>query len=407
MSRMTYLEAIEYVLAAEMEARLELIVLRPGARPALEESERDVALPRMSRNSFSVALGASMAGMHSVLDLRQESACAEMLMEAVCALPADASPEMTILTGAEEAAMLMELPGVMVLQPKTPRQAAGFARAALRSSRLTLLIADQALAGEEDEIPEEADFMMLPLDGTEETPDAEEETKPAEETAAEVCDEPAEEMPADFYEEPAEEASAETEDDTGDESAPEPGAAEEHTEEIEENADELDEAADAAEEPAEIPSEACQEEQAPHEAEEPEEAPYSGTDEEQAAETEKPTAHRFCSSRMTPIELARLHALAGLLGMPAETLAGRCTEHAMKRTASFGFVFEPEAEPGECACLAPGHENALVWLGNDRLTVSYDADSLSHAQAGAMLRAVKRVLETPELLIYDKECEGE
>ena len=272
---------------------------------------------------------------------------------------------------------------------------------------LHLLPADQALAGEEDEIPEEADFMMLPLDGTEETPDAEEETKPAEETAAEVCDEPAEEMPADFYEEPAEEASAETEDDTGDESAPEPGAAEEHTEEIEENADELDEAADAAEEPAEIPSEACQEEQAPHEAEEPEEAPYSGTDEEQAAETEKPTAHRFCSSRMTPIELARLHALAGLLGMPAETLAGRCTEHAMKRTASFGFVFEPEAEPGECACLAPGHENALVWLGNDRLTVSYDADSLSHAQAGAMLRAVKRVLETPELLIYDKECEGE
>jgi hypothetical protein len=99
--------------------------------------------------------------------------------------------------------------------------------------------------------------------------------------------------------------------------------------------------------------------------------------------------------------------MAGLLGMPEEKLACRCIEHAVKNAAAFDWMFEPDAEEGECAFPAPAGEKAMLWLGYDRLSISYDAEKLSHAQAGALLRAVRRVVEKPELLIYDKECETE
>ena len=90
-----------------------------------------------------------------------------------------------------------------------------------------------------------------------------------------------------------------------------------------------------------------------------------------------------------------------------EKLACRCMEHAVKNAAAFDWMFEPDAEEGECAFPAPAGEKAMLWLGYDRLSISYDAEKLSHAQAGALLRAVRRVVEKPELLIYDKECETE
>ena len=117
-----YLEAIEYVLDTELDARSDLICLRPGARRTFGEAERDMPLPRMGAKAFSVALGAALQGMHPVLDLMQESGAAGLLKEALEDLPADGLPAMTILACAQDG--LNDLPGVYVLEPETPRQAA-------------------------------------------------------------------------------------------------------------------------------------------------------------------------------------------------------------------------------------------------------------------------------------------
>jgi len=143
MSMKTYVEAIEYVLDSELDARSDLICLRPGARRALEEADRDLPLPRMGMHSVWVALGAALQGMHPVLDLRQENGAAEFLREALMELPGDAEPAMTVILCAGEGAE--SLPGAYVFAPKTPRQAAGFMRSALKMNRLTLLLADQTL----------------------------------------------------------------------------------------------------------------------------------------------------------------------------------------------------------------------------------------------------------------------
>ena len=69
--------------------------------------------------------------------------------------------------------------------------------------------------------------------------------------------------------------------------------------------------------------------------------------------------------------------------------------------------YEAMALSGEAAFLPPEEENAAVWLGSDMLTISYDPAYMAHEEAAKLLRAVKRVLEMPLLLIYDKEYDKE
>ena len=374
----TYLEAIEYVLDAELDARPDLICFRPGARRALEEDGRDVPLPRMGAKSFSVALGAALQGMHPVLDLMQESGAAELLKEAFLELPAGASPAITILACAQEE--LCELPGAYVLRPETPRQAAGFMRAALRMNRLTLLLADQALFAEADEIPEDRGFTLLPLE--EEAEEAEEETAAPEEDeeAAALAEEEA-------YEETETPAEAEGEEEAAVISGEEAPAGEEDCGEPEAE----ESAAAAAEEEA-----ACMAPEAP--------------EEQPAAEEEAPQAKKeyaFLASRQTACDLSALRALCALLEMDEEILARRCAGHVLPVCGGFELHAEVDAPAGEAAFIPPEEESASLWLGTDMLTVSYDPAQMAHAEAAKLLRAVKRVLEKPQLLIYDKEYDEE
>lgn len=349
MSKKTYVEAIEFVLDAELDARGDLICLRPGARRALEEAERDVPLPRMGGASVSMALGAFLQGMHPVLDLRQESGAAQLLKEAILALPAGTEPVMTIIACAQDG--LEELPGAYVFAPRTPRQAAGFMRSALKMKRLTLILADQALFAEEDEIPEDRGFTLLPLD--EEAEALTEEKAAGEGEAAEgIC--------------------AEAEAEGAGESLPEEGDPQQARERAEEAA---------------------------YEEAEADPAPVVRI----YAETPEKKAGSFPGMRQTACDLSQVRLLCAMLEMEAEDLIGRCAGHVLPVCGGFEMHYEADAPEGEAAFIPPEEEGASLWLGYDRLTVSYDPAQMAHDEAARLLRAVKRVLERPQLLIYDKE----
>ena len=411
MSWMTYLEAIESVLSSELDERLDLIILRPGARRALEESERDIALPRMGKAAFSIAQGAAMTGMHPVLDLRQEKNCTDLLLEAVCDLRLGA-PALTVLVSAEEAELLMEIPGFLALYPKTVLEAAGFTRAALRSSRASMLIVDQMLFEEEEEIPDEPDFMLLPPEAMIRQEEMNAET--AEEAESEES-ESVEEIEAEEYapaddvgEDEAEEATA-ADNAVEDEAEETPAADAGETEAAEGAADHNAVEAEAEESAAEAGEEplAEEEEAAEESEEEPEQAKEACAEEqkpEPSAEAGRPvTGKGFCASRMLPCNMARLRALADELDMPCERLADLCMEHVSRQSAEFEWQMDAEAVEGECAFLPPVGKAASVWIGCDCLTVSYDPEQTAHTEAAALLRAVRRMLEKPTLLIYDKE----
>lgn len=447
MSMKTYQEAIEYVLSSELNDRTDLIVFRPGAKRALEEPERDVALPHMGKAVFSMALGAALTGMRPVIDLRQETDCADLLLDALCELPA-VVPPMTMIAGAEDAELLTELPGLLAMTPRTPRQAAGFARAALRCDQTTLLIADQALYEEADEVPEDSDFVMMPLTdepeedtceetGAEAAVPAEEQAGEAETTEAEMIEEEDEASPEAFSaggthpeELPEEEAAAvpAADDDFDEETSAETGepesvSSEEADREIsgetdcgeaaaeEKGSEEMTSEEQASEEDASEGA-ACGEESSAEEEsadEDAEEAVSAGPQDlpclSEPAQEAGSAAGMRCAARMTPCSLSNLIALACELEMSAQDLIARCMAHAAQDEAGFEWVFEAEAAAGECAFLPPEEKTASVWLGSDRLTVCYDPRACGREAAAGLMRAIRRVLEKPTLLIYDKERE--
>ena len=353
MSKKTYVEAIEYVLDTELDAREDLICLRPGAKRAFEEAERDVPLPRMGAQSLFAALGAALQGMHPVLDLRQETGAMQFLREAVMELPEGCSPAITVIACRESGEA--ELPGAYVFAPGTPRQAAGFLRSALKMEKLTVVLADQALFAEADDIPEDRSFTLLPLD---DGGDIDEETA--------------------YDEAEAEEAKVIVMDE--------------------------EEAYEAAE------AETCRVFEVNTAAAPDEEAQETGEDEaEEAAIAEEMPVKKeyaFLATRQTVCDLSSVRSLCALLEMDEEMLIGRCAGHVLP-VSGFELHTETDAPAGEAAFLPPEEESASLWLGGDRLTIAYDAARLPHADAAALLRAVKRVLETPQLLIYDKEYEKE
>jgi len=366
MSIKTYVEAMEFVLDTELDARQDLICFRPGARRAFGETERDVPLPRIGRKAFSVALGAALQGAHPVLDLRQESAAAQLLADGIMELPAGMTPVMTIIACAEDREQMLELPGAYVFEPKTPRQAAGFLRSALKMPRMTIVLADQALFAEEDDIPEERSFALLPLDDAEDAADIDEETayEEAEARGAQVIilDEEA----ADAGEEIREAEGTSVEAADGEEEA---GGAEEPESKEEDGCGK----ANAAE-----PS-VCREE----------------------APVKKESA--FPAMRQMVCDLSSVRSLCALLDMDEEMLIERCAGHVLPVFGGFELHMETDAPEGEAAFIPPEEESASLWLGSDRLTVAYAPSQMAHEDAAKLLRAVKRVLETPQLLIYDKE----
>ena len=359
MSMRTYVEALEFVLDTELDARGDLICLRPGARRALGETERDVPLPRIGRKAFSVALGAALQGAHPVLDLRQEDHAAQLMEEAVMELPAGMSPVITVISCAQDAERFRALPDAYVFEPRTPRQAAGFLRSALKMPRLTIVLADQSLFAETDDIPEDRSFALLPLDNG---GDIDEQTA--------------------YDEAEAEEAPVVMLDDE---------AAAHETEAAQRIATEAESApGEAQEEPME---EAWICDEAPPE------------NEEMNGKLAVGAQRLLCPARMTKCDLTELHSLAEKLELDAEYLVERCAGHVLPDCGGFEMHYEPRACRDEAAFIPPVEEVASIWLGNNMLTISYDALQLAHADAAKLLHAVKRVLEMPLLLIYDKEYE--
>ena len=363
MSRKTFLEALEGVLRREMELREEMMILRPGVRQALEADERDIALPDLGDAAFSAAVGIAMCGMRPVLDLRHTPDAAAVLLDSVSALTPGFAPDMTILTGAEDAELLMELSGLRVFYPQTPRQAAGFIRAALRGDRICLLIADEELAGMEDDVPDDDDFMLMPLSAadpmSEEDGETGEDTDPAEDSG--VADEDT--ALAEFPEETDEDSVL---------AGPCGGS---------------DGEAASAGSDADVDSEE-----------------FSG-------ETDKAIVPAAAISvrpamRSVPWNAGRLRSLAEELDLDEERLAARCMERVAGR-GSVEWTYEADSLSGECAFLPVQDGQAHLWIGCDRLCLTWNAEALAGREAAGILRAAMRMLEKPTLLIYDKEDEAE
>ena len=337
MSIMNFLEAVEWVLISEMERREDLMILRPGARRALDESEREIALPRLGETSFSIALGAALTGMHPVLDLRQEEDPVSLLIDALAEMPCGASASLTVIVDQAEADGLLEFSDLRIFHPKNPRQAAGLLRSALRAEGLSLFIANIELSDLTDDVPDDPEFILLPLDDED-----------AEEILPESCEE---ELSEEAQEEPAE-----------------PEFSDEEIIPIES-------------EEACLPPEPCC-------------AP--------AAESLEPAPSAlFFSMRQIPCDLARLNALTEELDAPKGLLEARCMERL--KAEDVCWQQDASALPGECAFLPPDEKAACLWLGCDTLSITYDSARLSHADAAVLLRAARRLLENPALLIYDKE----
>lgn len=373
MSFKTFQEAIESVLYREAALRDELIVLRPGARHALDDSERDVALPRLGPSAFSIALGAALAGMRPVLDLRNEPFTTSMLFDEISSRPISLHQGMTVILPAEDAGLLKSLPIMQILSPANPRQAAGFTRAALRSEKFTLLLCNPELADEEDEIPDDDDFMLLPADaaGTDEAGQPEEPqiAGPAE----------------DGYFSPADStlSKEELEDDMHVGKLlpyqPEPEAC-------------CNPSAPDSVQPAE--------EDCPAAPAFPQDAPGESVPDFPAANAAAPSS---LAMRSLTIDPTALDTLCAQLEAPRGLLVRYCMDVLYPDSAYFTWEYDEDALPGETAFLPPESEPAFLWLGRDRLTLCYDANQLAPQAAVRLLRAAARLIQNPLLLIYDKE----
>ncbi len=351
MSIKSYLQTVESVLENERKRRRKLIVFRPGARRGYGEIEREIELPNMGAAAFSVALGAVMTGMHAVLDLREDIECAEWLKEALFRLPENACPAITVLIGAQEAAMLGAVRDVQRLCPKTPRQAAGFLRAALHCEGMTMVVLDEEYSDIMDDVPDEDSFVLLP----------------AEEADQEDWE--------DIVEAPQEDA--------------EPDAQQMY---FEEDAADMSESAE-------------QEAVCPQDTETKEETEQGENQFMQQSENIRPrqTGMSMCASRMVSYDPAKLDALCAELNAPMNALVEKCVLRVYERFPDFECRFEEDALDGECAFLPPEQENAAVWIGRDALSIVYDAEKVSHDAAARRLRDIRRLLNKPALLIYDGE----
>ena len=434
MSRKTFLEALEGVLRREMELREEMMILRPGVRQALEADERDIALPDLGDAAFSAAVGIAMCGMRPVLDLRHTPDAAAVLLDSVSALTPGFAPDMTILTGAEDAELLMELSGLRVFYPQTPRQAAGFIRAALRGDRICLLIADEELAGMEDDVPDDDDFMLMPLSAadpmSEEDGETGEDTDPAEDSG--VADEDT--ALAEFPEETDEDSVLAGPCGGSDGEAASAGSdADVDSEEFSGETDKdgvLSEASGEADEGSVLagPCAGSDGEAASAETfDEPDEemaltgssgGEAASADSNDSADLAEPSgdageaivpaaAISFRPAmRSVPWNAGRLRSLAEERDMDEERLAARCMERVAGR-GSVEWTYEADSLSGECAFLPVQDGQAHLWIGCDRLCLTWNAEALAGREAAGILRAAMRMLEKPTLLIYDKEDEAE
>lgn len=411
MSRKTFLEALEGVLRREMELREEMMILRPGVRQALEADERDIALPDLGDAAFSAAVGIAMCGMRPVLDLRHTPDAAAVLLDSVSALTPGFAPDMTILTGAEDAELLMELSGLRVFYPQTPRQAAGFIRAALRGDRICLLIADEELAGMEDDVPDDDDFMLMPLSAadpmSEEDGETGEDTDPAEDSG--VADEDT--ALAEFPEETDEDSVLAGPCGGSDGEAASAGSdADVDSEEFSGETDKdgvLSEASGEADEGSVLAG--------PCAGSDGEAASADSNDSADLAEPSGDAGEAIVPAaaisfrpamRSVPWNAGRLRSLAEELDMDEERLAARCMERVAGR-GSVEWTYEADSLSGECAFLPVQDGQAHLWIGCDRLCLTWNAEALAGREAAGILRAAMRMLEKPTLLIYDKEDEAE
>lgn len=367
MSIKSYLQTVEAVLEKERQRNEQLIILRPGMRRSYTDAEREIGLPYMGAAAFSMALGAVMTGMHAVLDLRDDAQCSEWLSEAVLCLPQNACPAITIIIGAQEANTAGAVYGVQRFFPKTPRQAAGFLRAALRCEGMTMVVLDEEYSDMIDDVPDEYDFAWL----SNENPAQDDLWEDIVEAQAPCA------VQQTFFEE-------NTDDPT----------------------DEIDE-----EQPWEdVQPEEKNETEETEEVGETEEAEGTMQGENQTMQQSEnicpkqpASGMNMCATRMISYCPERLEALCAELSAPMQTLVEKCVMRVYERFPSFECRYEEEAAASECAFIPPEQEDAAIWIGRDRISVAYNAAKVSHDSAARMLRELCRLLNKPTLLIYDGE----
>ncbi len=371
MSIKSYLEAVEWVLQREREMRRGIIIFRPGARRSYEEAERDIVLPHMGAAVFSAALGAVMTGMHVVLDLRDENDCAALLNEAFSALPENACPAITMLIEVEEAEKVELMENVQRLYPRDACQAAGLLRMALRAEYMSMLIMDEAYSEMKADVPDEDDFVLMPegkqLDEDEEDDELWDDWEEVGDVVLDdaSCEETEDGQTA-LNEAPQDE-------ETGSGRLPK----------YEETAKEIRDTQDTAEEEQESMSE------------------VRNTQNQQVMRI----STDMCATRMMKYDPCRLEELSRELNAPLQMLVEKCVMRIYERFKVFECCYENDAVSGECAFLPPEQEGALLWIGYDMLSICYYAARMDHDQAARLLREMKRLLDKPVLLIYDREEE--
>lgn len=418
MSMQTYTEAVENVLRAEMIDRPDMLLLRVGGYPALAESEQEICLSRdLNAAPISIALGAAMAGAYPVLDLRMAGSTTPVTLPEAC-------PPMTILMNRQDADQEASLTGLRRFAPKNIRQAAGFLRAALRAGAACLMLMDDSLAEQPEEVPDDPDFMLVPPDSAADelapippesaaqdiTPSSEAFESIPENTDPSV--EILESVPED------DESSVDVRIPDGENAGPSvetlaPIFKDDSSVEAQiparESAKAMEEAPVSA--PEEDDTAAGFSESSPEDTFSPKESPTEQPDTSAAALVDVPTpageppVFPPMAQRSISFDDEMLRSLCARLEAPRALILERCLNRLRERHGGFEWFMDELAESGETAFLPPEQQPALLWLGADRLTVCYDPRRLGHAEAAALLRDVRRYVEQPILLIYDKECD--
>lgn len=218
-------------------------------------------------------------------------------------------------------------------------------RAALRSERICLFIADESLMEEEDEIPEDADFMLMPPTAIDD----------AEEGGEERIFQPEDAASNDLEKKPKEETQTD-----GEEQESVSGEGKEMN--------------------------------------------WMNSEEAESFVRQKSGISQT-GMRSVPWNAEKLCTLAKELEMSEEALAARCVESAAGGILSI-WEYERDSFSGECVFLLNEEEETRLWIGCDRLCLTWNLGKVSKEKAAGLLHGVLRKLEKPTLLIYDKECEG-
>lgn len=103
--------------------------------------------------------------------------------------------------------------------------------------------------------------------------------------------------------------------------------------------------------------------------------------------------------RCRPYNPAELERTAELLNLSRDDVAALCCQ---KAAGCAEIVLEMDGEPGETAFIPP-EQAACLWIGRDRMTLSWRTRQMDSAGALALLRETAMFLELPLRLILERK----